>query len=125
MYKRALRIVFLGEPRAASAAAACAARLGEGRIEGRARVPSGQVVAASAGQADTAELAAEDLAWADLCVSLDPAVTLPTARSGLAVRYWTGAPAMTDDAAYAAFLGTHVAGILGGLRLLDRLDESP
>lgn len=124
MYKRAVRIVFLGDPRAVAAAAACAARLGGGRIEGRARVPSGQG-AASAGHAATAELAAEDLAWADLCVSLDAAVTLPTVRSGLAVRYWTGAPASTDVAAYGAFLDTQVAGILGGLQLLDRLDASP
>ncbi|MHB1587762.1 MAG: hypothetical protein ACYCRH_12175 [Acidiferrobacteraceae bacterium] len=125
MYKRAVRIVFLGNPRAVAAAAACAARLGGGRIEGRARVPSGQGAAASAGHAATAELAAEDLVWADLCVSLDAAVTLPTVRSGLTVRYWTGAPASTDVAAYAAFLETQVAGILGGLQLLDRLDASP
>lgn len=122
MYKRAVRVVFLGDPRSAAAAAACAARFGAGRIEGRARVPPGQVFDAFASHCQMAELAAEDLVWADLCVSLDASVTLTGARSGLAVRHWTGAPAITDSAAYDAFLETHIAGILGGLRLLDRLD---
>lgn len=123
MYKRAVRIVFLGAQSEASAARACALKIGGKRIEVRARCVPGSDASAGPGHSPVPPLDDADLAWADLCVVLNAAVGRLDVRSGLAVRYWTDGPAQGGPDAYVAFFAPRIEGIIGGLRLLERMDQ--
>ncbi|MHB8563918.1 MAG: hypothetical protein ACYDDA_08220 [Acidiferrobacteraceae bacterium] len=123
MYKRAVRIVFLGAPPETSMARACALGIGGKRIEVRARCTPGSDLPAGLGDGLVLPLDDADLAWADLCVVLDAAVGPLDVRRGLAVRYWTDGPAQGSPDAYVAFLAPRIEGIIGGLRLLERMDQ--
>ena len=110
MYKRPVRVLYLGQsddPRT-EMAARLTAEIGAGRMEGR--------------RASVRDVDAESLAWADLVVPLDaeslrqcPALP-PTAR----LKSWTLPDADGEQA--RAIIRERIQSMLGGLRLLSRLD---
>lgn len=108
-YKRRLRLLWIAvdHPQWAREACEFAAPLSADRIEHRG--------AASAHPSE----------WPDLIVTLDDAArdTLPPLPTRVQVRHLDLAGA-ADPAARRALVEARVSGILGGLRLLDRLESA-
>ena len=110
MYKRPVRVLYLGQaydPRT-EMAARLTAEIGAGRMEGRG--------------ASVRDVDAESLAWADLVVPMDaeslrqcPAPP-PTAR----LKPWDLPDANGERA--RAIIHERIQAMLGGLRMLSRLD---
>lgn len=107
-YKRSLRLLWVAFDHAQWAREACAgaAQLSSGRIAHRA--------------ADSA-LEPEALQWADLILTVDRAARdgLPPLPSRVQLRH-LDLEAAADSGARQALVEARVAGILGGLRLLER-----
>lgn len=101
-YKRPARVLFVATDTAAADIGARAARLGAGWIEPRAALAPPQATA---------------LAWADLVVSLDQDArdTLPPLPPTARHVHWPPASATERE--------QRIRGMLGGLRLLSRIEE--
>ena len=113
MYKRPARILYLGPPddRRTVIATRLTAEIGAGWVEGRG--------------APVHDVDAEALSWADLVIPLD-AQSLqqcpplpPTAR----LKPWDLPDGDSEEA--ETLIRAHIRSMLGGMRLLSRLDGKP
>lgn len=105
-YKRAARILFVGEGGLAARADAVARRVGAGWIEPRSLTP------------DAAAADAPLLAWADLVVTLDAAADAAMRRAATSARIRRAQICGEAEAA----LEREIRGIVGGLKMLQKDD---
>lgn len=137
VYKRKARVLFVGTGDAsrASMAAAFANALGAGYLQARAIGETDspqclevmkvmQEVGLDVSQQTLYALSAEQLAWADLLVALDEATAAapPVLPAGVQWRCYPFAPAPSMEALRQVrdAIQVRVAGMVGGMAMLDR-----
>lgn len=113
MYKRAARVLFVGASGdwRTDLAVRLLGEMGTGWMEGRA--------------SDLDRLDAEQLDWADLVIPLDQQTRqrCPTLPPTARLKIWD-LPELTPDDTEAE-IRRRLTGMLGGLRMLSRVDEKP